>query len=185
MSEAHSPRLRGQAGFTLIELLIASALGILVMTALTSVVLTAYQANQAATSRVEASGQIRSFQQTAYDDFASSTLPAAPGGCGTSTQPCTQDPIQLRGCALSSAGAPQQRNVSYAWSTGSGVVDRKVGSATVNPAASNVTAFAWYLDGQTVVVSLTVKVRAISQSQTMRFYPRIVAQAPAYVTLPC
>ena len=70
-------------------------------------------------------------------------------------------------------------------STGSGVVDRKVGSATVNPAASNVTAFAWYLDGQTVVVSLTVKVRAISQSQTMRFYPRIVAQAPAYVTLPC
>src|SRR5437763_6583078 len=40
VSEAHSPRLRGQAGFTLIELLIASALGILVMTALTSVVLT-------------------------------------------------------------------------------------------------------------------------------------------------
>jgi len=185
VNQAHPPRLRGQAGFTLVELLIASALGVLVMTALAQVVLTTYQANQVATSRVDAAGQIRNFQQTAYDDFASSALPAAPSGCGTSAQPCTQNPIQLQGCALSSAGAPQKRSVSYAWSSGSGVVDRKVGATTVSPAASNVTAFAWYLDGQTVVVSLTVKVHTITQSQTMRFYPRIVSQAPAYVTLPC
>jgi prepilin-type N-terminal cleavage/methylation domain-containing protein len=184
VTEADSPRRRGQAGFTLVELLIASALGMLVLTALTSVVLTTYQANQVATSRVLASGEIRNFQQTAYDDFASSSLPSAPAGCGTSSQPCSQNPIDLNGCALVS-GSPQKRSVSYAWSSGTGVVDRKVGTRTVNPAASNVTAFAWYVDGPTVVVSLTVKVRDISQSQTMRFYPRTVSQAPAFVTLPC
>jgi hypothetical protein len=32
---------------------------------------------------------------------------------------------------------------------------------------------------------MTVQIKAISQSQTMRFFPRAVSQAPKYVSAPC
>src|SRR5206468_4261768 len=67
---------RGQAGFTLVELIVASAIGVILMTGLTSVVYTSYRSWSTASSRVEASGQIRNFQYFAYDDFSRSLLPA-------------------------------------------------------------------------------------------------------------
>ena len=173
----------------MIELLVAMAIGVLILSALTSVLLTTYRADQAAINRIEVSGELRNFQQTAYDDFASSALPAPPGGCGTSSQPCTQDAINLQSCALSSAAAPTKRVVAYQWISATQVIQRQVGSITVNSAANNVTAFAWYVDGaapnQSVVVSLTVQQKGITQSQTMRFYPRVASQMPLYVTSPC
>ena len=52
--------------------------------------------------------------------------------------------------------------------------------AGTNPpvhAATNVTAFSYYLDGaapnQTVVVSLTVTFQSYSESQTLRFFPEV------------
>jgi prepilin-type N-terminal cleavage/methylation domain-containing protein len=191
VSGSKATRQQAQAGFTLIELMIATAIGLVVMTALTSVVFTTYQANQVATSRAEASGEIRNFQQAAYDDFALSSLPASPAGCGNSSQPCSQDPIKLQGCVFTNPAAPsiQSHAVSYAWNNSSHIIDRQVGARSVNPAASNVTGFAWYLDGtapnQTVVVTITVTVGAMSQTQTMRFHPRVAPQLPAYVWSPC
>ncbi len=191
MSVDRSRRHRSQAGFTLIELLVASALGLIIMTGLTSVVLTAYGASQTATNRGEAAGQIRNFEQTAYDDFATSSLPARPGGCGSGNlSPCTHDPIQLQGCKMtnSQTPSPQLRTVIYVWPAGSSQVDRRVGAASM-PASTNVTAFSWYLDEtspqQSVVLSLTVTLGTISQSQTMRFYPRVSAALPPNVSSPC
>ena len=147
MTGRAASRRRAQAGFTLIELMIATAIGLVVMTALTSVVFTTYQASKVATSRVEASGEIRNFQQAAYDDFALSSLPTAPGGCGTSAQPCSRQPIQLQGCDGTNPSAPISRSVAYTWDSGAQLVNRQVGSTSVNPAASSVTGFSWYLDG--------------------------------------
>lgn len=190
MSE-HTRRKGQQAGYTLIELMIATAVGLVVMSALTSVVFTTYQANQVATSRVEAAAQIRDFEETAYDDFALSGLPPTPGGCGSSGQPCTRDPIQLNGCAMTNSATPslESRTVVYAWNESTHRVDRNVDSASVNPAASNVTAFSWYIDGvapkQSVVVTLTVTSGAIGQTQTLRFYPRVASPLPPNVSRPC
>ncbi len=194
MSVASSQRRRAQAGFTLIELMIASAIGLIVMTALTSVVFTTYQANQIAISRVQASSVIGIFQATVHDDFALSSVPQTPGGCGTSAQPCTTEAIQLTGeaiqptgCALSSSGAPPSSTVKYQWYSSTHVVDRTVNGALPYPLAAGFTNFSWYIDGaapsQSVVVTLTVTVGAYSQSQTMRFYPRVVS-VPAYVGVP-
>lgn len=193
-----SPRRHSsQAGFTLIELLVATAIGVIVMTGLTSVVFTTYRADQIATSRVEASGEIRNFQATAYNDFAVSSLPLTPPGCGSSAQPCTQDPISLKACTVNTSTSPpslQGRAVTYSWDSTAHLIARQVGVGVpptpVNPAATNVTAFSWYIDdtspGQkTVVVSLTVTVGALTQSQTMRFHPRVVSQLPDNVDSPC
>ena len=180
-----------QAGFTLIELLVASAIGLIIMSALTSVVLTTYRASQSASTRVEAAGEIRTFEQAAYGDFATSSLPIPPGGCGSSSSPCVHDPIQLHGCKMTNSVTPslQPSTVAYAWPLGSNSVDRKVGGVSVNPAAAGVTAFSWYLDGtapnQSVVVALTVQMGAVTQSQTMRFYPRVKSTLPPYVSSPC
>ncbi len=191
MSVDRSRRHRAQAGFTLIELLIASALGLIVMSALGSVLMTTYRAFQTATDRADAAGQIRSFEQTAYNDFATSSLPVPPGTCGSSSAPCTNDPIQLQGCTMTNSTTPslQPRTVTYAWPAGSKLVDRRVGAGSSNPVATDVAAFSWYVDGtspnQSVVVTLTVTVGTLSQSQRMRFYPRVSSPLPRYVSSPC
>ena len=193
MSQDRSPAKRrhnGQAGFTLIELLVATTIGVVLLTALGSVVLTTYRADQTAIARTEVAGEIRNFQQNAYDDFASSFAPSTPAECGTAAQPCTDSQITLVGCMPSTSySVPSaKRTVNYQWSSVTTSVVRQVGAASV-PAASNVTAFSWYVDttngGPTVVVSMTVQIQAISQSQTMQFYPRAVSQAPTYVSAPC
>jgi prepilin-type N-terminal cleavage/methylation domain-containing protein len=191
VNQVTSRRMRLQGGYTLIELMIATAIGLVVMSALTSVVFTTYRANQIATSRVEASGQIRNFEETAYNDFAFSSLPATPGSCGSSAQPCTQDPIRLQGCAMTNSVTPslQSRTIAYAWNKGTQLIGRNVNAVSVNPAASNVTGFSWYIDGvppgQSVVVTMTVTILAYSQSQTLRFHPRVVSQLPQNVSKPC
>jgi prepilin-type N-terminal cleavage/methylation domain-containing protein len=189
VSLAESKRGRAQAGFTLIELMIASAIGLIVMTGLTSVVFTTYQANQIAISRVQASSIVGIFQATAQDDFAMSSPPATSGGCGSLNKPCTTETIQLTGCAMTSSGAPQSLKVTYAWDSGTKLVNRAVNGASVNPAATGVTAFSWYVDGaapsQSVVVTIRATVGAYNQTQTFRFYPQVVAGLPANVSAPC
>ena len=191
MSEVNLRRKQRQGGFTLIELMIATSIGLIVLTGLTSVVFTTYQANQVATSRVEASGQIRNFEETAYDDFALSNLPPTPGDCGTGAQPCTQDSIQLKGCAMTNSATPslQRRTTVYAWNQGTQSIDRTVNAVPANSAASDVTAFSWYIDGgapnQSVVVTMTVTISSYSQTQALRFHPRVVSQLPQNVSSPC
>jgi hypothetical protein len=152
--------MRTQDGYTLVEVVIASALGMLVMTALTSVILTSWRAGNNAIGRVEASSEIRNFQFRAYDDFAQSSLPAS-SGCGADG--CST-PIVLTG--------PQAGDsVIYSWD-GKKFLDRQAGSSSRH-VATEVTYFRWYLDGRTVVVRLTVTVLDYSETQTMRFYPRV------------
>lgn len=170
--EARS-RPSGQDGYTLVELIIAVALGALLMAALTSVVLTSWRAANVASSRVEASGQIRNFEYFAYDDFARSGTPSA-AGCVPAT-PCTTQPLVLSGFQVSnSTPVPASYQVSYTWD-GSNFLDRAIASTGVTEhAATNVTAFSWYIDTDaTVVVGLTVTVQSYSESQTFRFDPRM------------
>jgi prepilin-type N-terminal cleavage/methylation domain-containing protein len=188
-----------QAGFTLIELIIATAIGLVVMTGLTSVMFTAYRADRQATSRVEAAGQIRTFQQSAFRDFALSSVPPAPPSCGSATTPCTQEPIQLSGCSITTndGGAThvwQSHKATYTWNNSTQVVTRDVGSGVTFPAASHVSAFSWYVDGtspnQSVVVTIAVTVNwaqssPYTQSQVLRFYPNVVGQTPANVDPAC
>lgn len=159
-----------QGGFTLIEVVIAAAIGLFVMSALTSVILTSVRASATASSRIEASGQIRNFEFFAYDDFAQSAVPN-PSGCGTGVGDlCHGQPIALSGTY----------SVSYTWD-GSAFLDRQLGSNVIHM-ATNVTDFSWYVDGSslhpTVVISITVTIQAssdqpYSESQTFRFYPRV------------
>jgi prepilin-type N-terminal cleavage/methylation domain-containing protein len=160
--------LKGQGGYTLVEVIITSAIGLMLLTALTSVVLTTWRAATIASSRVEASGQIRNFEYFAYDDFARSTTPSA-GGC-----PCTTQPLVLIGYQVSnSTPVPATFQVTYTWDKDAGFVDRAVAGGSTAHAATDVSAFSWYVDANsTVVVNLTVTVQAYSQSQTFRFYPR-------------
>lgn len=166
---------RGQAGYTLIEVVIASAMGAIVMGALTSVILTSVRAGNTATSRIEASGQIRNFVLQAYDDFAGSEVPDR-STCAPAPSACS---IVLTGTRVSNSITPTQGpyTVTYTWNGTAGTpLDRQVGGNSAHVATS-VSAFSWYLDGiapyQTVVVSLTVTVQAYSESQTLRFYPRV------------
>ncbi len=168
---------RSQGGYTLIELIIASALGLFVMTGLTSVVLTTWRAGTTATSRIEASGQIRNFQFEAYDDFALSSLPARNGCPGTEDSACTA-PIVLQGLQASNATSPATSpyQVTYTWD-GSNLLMRQVNSNPALEAANGVTAFSWYLDGsgahQMVVVTISVTVQSYTETQTLRFFPRV------------
>jgi prepilin-type N-terminal cleavage/methylation domain-containing protein len=158
--------VRSQDGFTLIEVIIASAITVIVMTGLTSVVLTSMRAFNTASSRVEASDQIRSFELRANDDFARGGMPA--GSC-----PCTTTPIVLTGLQASNSAppVPGPYTVTYTWD-GSAFLDRYVGSSSTR-LATNVTAFSWNQAGRSVVVSMTVTVKGYSESQTFRFYPRL------------
>jgi type II secretory pathway pseudopilin PulG len=152
--------MRSQGGYTLVEVVIASALGMVVMTALTSVILTSWRAGNTAVGRVEASSEIRNFQFRAYDDFAQSGLPLS-SGCGTDG--CST-PIVLTG--------PQAGDqVIYSWD-GKNLLDRQAAGSSRH-VATDVKYFRWYLDGRTVVVRLTVTVLDYSETQTMRFYPRV------------
>lgn len=169
---------RGQGGFTLVEVIIALAIGVLLLSVVSSIVLTAWRASSIAGSRVEASSQVRSFEQFAYDDFASSGAPAT-GSCGTPSSPCTTQPLVLDGIQASNSTPPvtSPYQVTYTWD-GSDVLDRQVGSGgPLMHAATNVSAFSWYVDtatsSSTVVVKMTVTVGAYSQSQTFKFYPRM------------
>ncbi|TMC54345.1 MAG: type II secretion system protein [Chloroflexi bacterium] len=147
--------LKGQGGFTLVEVIISAAIGALLLSALTSVVLTSWRGAMIATSRVEASSQIRNFEYLAYDDFARSATPSG-GAC-----PCTTQPLLLSG-------------VTYTWD-GRSFLDRAVANTgATEHAATDVSAFSWYVDtNSTVVVSLTITIQAYSESQTFRFYPRV------------
>ena len=183
MNPKLAARRRRQAGFTLIEVIIATALGLLVMGALTSVVLTSIIADNTAMARVEASSQVRNFQFTAYDDFVLAR-PPVPSGCGTSGNPCTTQDLVLQGSrvpnAIGAAAAPY--TVRYVWDASRQVVTRYVGTGS-RVAASNVTAYSWYIDRSgadpTVVVNFTVTIptynATYSQSQTLLFYPRITS----------
>jgi prepilin-type N-terminal cleavage/methylation domain-containing protein len=176
VSAARKPFIRSQDGYTLIEVVIASALGAMLMGALFSVIFTSWQAVKTATSRVEASQQIRSFQFFAYDDFARSPLPAPNGCVGAPPTNCT---ISLAGVQASNSAPPVTAPypMSYTWDVQTGFLDRNVGSNPPIHVATNVTAFSYYIDGtapnQTVVVSLTVTVQSYSESQALRFYPQV------------
>jgi prepilin-type N-terminal cleavage/methylation domain-containing protein len=179
-----SPR-NSQAGYTLIELVIASAIGLMVMGALTSVVLTSVLATNTATGRVEAGAQIRNFQLTAYDDFALSQRPV-PVGCGTPDSPCTTQDMYLTGLRVpNSGGAPGSFTARYSWDPGQGLVTRFVGASS-RVAASNVTSYSWYVQPAeapgghpVVVVTMTVTVASYNasyaESQTLLFYPRVTS----------
>lgn len=167
------PDLRSQNGYTLIEVIITAALAALLMSALSSVILTAVRAVDTATSRVEASSQIRGFEYFAYEDFADAGLPAA--AC-TQASPCTTQPLVLTGIKASNSVAPSfsQYQVTYVWD-GSSNLDRQIASTgSVIHAATGVSAFTWFVDtNATVVVNLTVTVGSYSESQAFRFRPQV------------
>jgi prepilin-type N-terminal cleavage/methylation domain-containing protein len=168
---------RSQGGYTLVEVLITIALTALLMTALTSVVFTSVRAVDVASSRVEASSQIRNFQYFADDDFAQSAVPVG-GSCGTPSTPCSTQPVVLSGTQVTNSVQPAGSAVvvTYTWD-GSNFLDRQVSAGPPIHAATNVSAFSWYVDTTasrpTVVVSITVTVSSYSESQTFRFYPRV------------
>jgi prepilin-type N-terminal cleavage/methylation domain-containing protein len=161
---------KSQGGYTLVELIVASTIGAFVMVGLSSVFLTSWRAGTTATSRIEASAQIRNFQFDAADDFALSSTPVISSCAQNDPPPCT---ISLSGFRYFN-GAPSNYAVTYTWDGFN--VDRNVG-ATANHAATNVSAFSVTVAGnapyQTVVVTLTVTVQAYAETQTLRFYPRV------------
>lgn len=165
---------RRQDGFTLVEVVISAAIGAILMAGLTSVIVTSVRATNIATSRIEASSQIRSFQFFAADDFARSGLPSS-DGC-TLNSPCTRAIVLV---GRTSALDPYQ--VTYRWDGARFFLDREVGNST-HHVATRVKDFSWYIDGsppnQTVVVNLKVTVQVMAQDsysefQTLRFYPRL------------
>jgi prepilin-type N-terminal cleavage/methylation domain-containing protein len=165
---------KSQGGYTLVELIVASAIGVLVMTGLTSVVLTSWRAGTVATNRVEASSQVRSFEFYANDDFTLSGPPVITG--------CAP-PGRRVGCTITLSGlkvtdlntAPTPYRVTYTWDGTK--VNRQVAGYSSNYAAIDVTAFSAVVLGaqpyQTVVVTMTLTVQAYSETQTLRFYPRV------------
>lgn len=170
--------VRSQGGFTLIEVLVASALGLVVMTALAQVVLTTWRAGITATSRIEAGGQVRNFQLRAYDDFALSNLPTPAGCAATVASPCTTQSIALQGVQASNSVNPATSpyGVTYTWD-GVSLLQRQVAGNPPSAVATGVSGFSWYLDGsppyQTVVVTISITVQSYTQTQTLRFYPRV------------
>ena len=178
MKSGVSRHATSQAGFTLVELLVASALTLLVMSVLVQVVLTTWRAGTTATSRIEASGQVRNFQFYAYDDFAHANLPVPAGCAATAASPCTTQPILLQGVQASNSINPTTSayDVTYAWD-GTNLLQRQAAGNPATNAAADVSAFSWYLDGpaghQTVVVTISVTVQSYTQTQTFRFNPRV------------
>ena len=156
----------------MVEVVIASAIGAVVMAGLASVILTSVQATGTATSRVEASSELRTIEFFARDDFARSSVPTTcPGVPATSC-------LVLRGQQVTGSSAPQAQpyQVMYTWD-GSAFLDRQVGTEPARHIASDVTAFTWYVQGsgqkQTCVLQVTVTVGGYSESQTLLFYPQL------------
>lgn len=169
---------RSQEGFTLVELLVSATVGLIVMTALTSVVLTSWRGWVVAAGRVDASSQIRSFEFSAQDDFAQSSAPA-PNGCGSSVgNACTTQPIALSVTRAANVPNPalSAGSVQYVWD-GRSYLDRIVNGGAPVHAATEVTSFSWYVQGlgqhQTVIVTLTVTEQGYAETQTLQFYPRL------------
>ncbi len=157
----------GQGGFTLIELIITVALGALLMGAMISVFLTSMRAAGDATSRIEASGQIRNFEYFAYEDFTGSAVSDFDPSC---TAPCT---TQVALHEVKFDNPAQTYTVTYGWDQSRQVLDRTVDTAPPLHAAINVTGYQWYVDASgTVVVTLTITVGTYTDSQTFRFHPR-------------
>jgi prepilin-type N-terminal cleavage/methylation domain-containing protein len=165
---------KSQGGYTLVELIVASAVGLLVMTGLTSMVLTSSRAGAVATSRIEASAQVRNFEFDAYGDFALSGVPVISSCALGDPPPCT---VALSGLQASNSTTPVPVNYTVTYSWDGSNVDRQIGSNPRVHAATGVTAFSAVLAGtppyQTVVVTLTVTVQAYAETQTLRFYPRV------------
>ena len=165
-------------------MVIATSLGVIVMASLTSVVLTGMMASNTATGRIEASAQIRSFELTAYDDFAHSSQPAVPSGCGLAPKPaCTVEPLVLPGFIMpNQSNTPTPRAVTYTWNRSRRVVTRSVPAGN-RDVATNVTTFGWHMDGSgahaTVVVNMTITIDFFNgshvQSQALQFFPRVTS----------
>ena len=175
---------RRQAGYTLVELIVATTIGTMVLGALTSVLLTTVLTGNVATSRVEAANQVRSFQLSAYDDMALSTIPG-PAGCGTQADPCTTEAIVLQGSRVPNqpAGSPAPYSVSYVWDSATRLITRRVSGGPSKTIATNVSSFSWYVDAATgrptIVVDLTVRMATYNaiytDSESLRFYPRLTS----------
>lgn len=181
-AEQKAARRRRQAGYTLIELIIASAIGLIVMGAMTSVVLTMTLGANTATSRVEASAQIRNFQLTAYDDFALSRPPAT-AGCGTQGNPCTTQDMVLQGDRVDNqTGVAGPFTARYTWDPSTKLLTRFVGAAS-RVVASSVNDYSWYVDATgahpVVIVGISVTVgfynTRYTESQSLLFYPRVTS----------
>jgi len=181
-------RRRAQAGFTLIEVIIATALGLLVLSALTSVVMTTSMAAATITGRVETSAQIRNFQFAADDDFALAR-PPTPSGCGTSSSPCTTAIVLLGNLMPNDANPTVPAapfTVRYVWDPNLQIVTRFTEKGQKPPAGSSlahhgVLVVHRYVGAHhTVVIAMTVTVRGsfgtiYNESETLRFYPRVTA----------
>ena len=177
-------RWNSQAGYTLIEVLVATAIGAIVLGAVTSIVLTTAISTNVATTRVDTSAQVRSFQLTAYDDMALSSAPV-PSGCGAAANPCTTQPLILQGSRVPNqvSGSPSAYAVTYTWDSVQNVVVRQVSGGPSRTVATNVTRYSWYVDSSaahpSIVINLTVTMvtynSSYSQSQSLRFYPRVGA----------
>ena len=164
-------KARSQAGFTLIELIIASAIGLAVMTALTSVVFTTWKASVIASSRVEASAQIRNFQLVAYDDFVGSGPPTTSGCGGVPAGTCITLPVTR------ASNPDQPVTVTYKWD-GVRFLDRCQDSQPCRHVSTNVKAFIVIPDGGALVVKIKISIptdstNSYTQSQTLRFLPRL------------
>jgi hypothetical protein len=149
-------------------MVVSAAIGAILMAGLTSVIVTSVRGINIATSRIEASSQIRSFQFFAMDDFARSGLPSS-AGC-TVDSPCTQAILLVGRTRLASY------DVIYRWDDARFFLERAAGDST-HRVATGVKNFSWYIDGsppkQTVVVNLKITVQDYSEFQTLRFYPRL------------
>lgn len=170
--------LHSQDGFTLVEVIVSVAIAAILMAGLTSVIFTSVRAYNTASSRVEASSQIRNVAFYAGDDVARSGVPVGPG-CGFTGSPCTTQTLHLTGLQVSNSQSPVASSyaVDYSWD-GSNFVNRTVRSTgATQHVAYGVSAFDWYVDGSypaiTVVIDISVTVGDYTQSQTMRLIPHV------------
>jgi type II secretory pathway pseudopilin PulG len=175
-------RKSAQRGYTLVELIIASGLAAFVLTALTSVIFVSTQANKTWSPRLQATGELRHFQQSFYEDMALGSVPSI----SVSTNPClvpvpaATPPITIDGQLYK--GSPpvaQSYQAVYCYSPTSRTVQRYIGGVPT-VVARNVTKFAWRIDladgSPVVVIDITTTDNSVpsqySTTQQLRYYPR-------------